>query len=78
MFITVIYCQIKQKKFEVLDRRMMFNGLVALMSVTGAVPRGRVPEHQYNGNQVRRRKKRGILVLFYVAEMTKLKFYEVL
>ncbi len=58
MFITVIYCQIKQKKFEVLDRRMMFNGLVALMSVTGAVPPGKVPDHQCNGNQVRRRKKR--------------------
>ena len=50
----MIYCQIKQKKFEVLDRRMMFNGLMALMSVTGAVPQGKVPEHHYNGTQVRR------------------------
>ena len=73
MFITAIYCQIKQKKFEVLDRRMMFNGLVALMSVTGAVPQGRVPDHQYNGNQVKR-KKEGYWCCFYEAEMTKLKF----
>ena len=49
--------QIKQKKFEVLDRRMMFNGLMALMSVTGAVPnvpsRPHHTEHPVNGNQVR-------------------------
>ena len=66
MLITEIYCQIKQKKFEVLDRRMMFNGLMALMSVTGAVPPGKVAEHQYNGNQVRRGKydDDGLLVLF--------------
>ena len=56
MFIIKIYCQIKQKKFEVLDRRMMFNGLMALMSVTGAVPPGKVPDNPYNGNQVKRRK----------------------
>lgn len=58
---------------------MMFNGLVALMSVTGAVPPGRGPDHQCNGNQVRRRKCGEIsVVLFYEAEMTKLNFYEVL
>ena len=34
---------------------MMFNGLMALMSVTGAVPNGRtVPqEHSVNANQVK-------------------------
>lgn len=76
----MIYCQIKQKKFEVLDRRMMFNGLMALMSVTGAVPQGKVPEHHYNGTQVRRRNMDLLLlfVIFYEAEMTALKCYEVL
>ena len=44
--------QIKQKKFEVLDRRMMFNGLMALMSVTGAVPTGRPPDPHLQGDQV--------------------------
>ena len=29
--------QIKQKKFEVLDRRMMFSGLMALVSVTSGM-----------------------------------------
>ena len=66
MFITVIYCQIKQKKFEVLDRRMMFNGLMALMSVTGAVPQGKLPEQRYNGNQVRSRKYVFIVVICYI------------
>ena len=32
--------QIKQKKFEVLDRRMMFSGLMALVSVTSGMRGG--------------------------------------
>ena len=45
--------QIKQKKFEVLDRRMMFNGLMALMSVTGAVPDCRPVTSSEHQNQVK-------------------------
>jgi len=44
---------IKQKKFEVLDRRMMFNGLMALMSVTGAVPDCRPVTSSEHQNQSR-------------------------
>ena len=41
------------KKFEVLDKRMMFNGLMALMSVTGAVPDCRPVTSSDHQNQVR-------------------------
>ena len=47
--------QIKQKKFEVLDRRMMFSGLMALVSVTaGGMANGR--QEQESSAQVGQRR----------------------
>ena len=56
--------QIKQKKFEVLDRRMMFSGLMALVSVTSGMANGRQDQESsaqvehHGGRRSRRRRRR--------------------